>query len=192
LDKYLIYALVDPVDNNIKYIGRSSNGISRPKWHLASHTYETSHLRVHRWIKGIVSKGLTPSIQILESWDQISSKDLSLAEIKWINVYKPLGRLHNLTDGGDGTSGRTISEKHRKRIIESNHTRKISIDTIQKMSDSAKKRSKHKPKKIVVLSDGREYVGLSAAAIALGCSASHVSLMIKHRLCYDGYTASFK
>lgn len=190
--KYLIYALVDPIDKNIKYIGRSSNKLSRPKWHLSQHTFTKSHLKVHRWIKGLAQKGLEPKIEILESWQNISNSDLNKSEIKWISIYKPLGHLHNLTDGGDGTLGMKLSEKHRNKIINSNKNRTLSEHTINKMKCSARSRSRHRSKKTIVLSDGREFMGLIAAATALGCSKSHVSLMIKFKLQYNGYIAFFK
>jgi hypothetical protein len=32
--KYLIYGLVDPRDNLVKYVGKSSKGLIRPKQHF--------------------------------------------------------------------------------------------------------------------------------------------------------------
>lgn len=37
--KFLIYGLTDPITDELRYIGRSSSGLNRPRQHLAPSVY---------------------------------------------------------------------------------------------------------------------------------------------------------
>jgi len=188
--KYIIYALVDPRDNQIRYIGRSSSGLGRPQYHMSKRTLQKSTLKVHNWIKGLLNKDLRPVVSVLEEWDTTDYVVLDTAEIKWIKYYRELGcRLTNMTDGGSGPNGRILSDKHRTAIINSNRTRKISDETLKKMKIAANSRSKYKPKNIVQLSNGMIFEGYKTTALYLGCSKSHICTMIKQQLSYNGISA---
>lgn len=50
------------------------------------------------------------------------------------------GILLNMTDGGDGTSGRVVSEETRKKMSKAKKNRKISITAKKRMSEAAKRR----------------------------------------------------
>jgi len=112
--KHLVYALVDPSTNEIRYIGKSSQGIKR-----AYHHKKASNLKVitHKtnWIKKLISNGLDYNVQILEICND--ADHVIQREIYWIKFYRDIGtNLTNLTDGGEGNVGWNPSEEIRKNM----------------------------------------------------------------------------
>lgn len=134
MHKYLIYCLVDPYSGEIRYVGKSSNGLSRPK----SHFYKSSeNNHKSNWIRKVKAKGSTPIIRILHSWPKTSDEILSSCEIYWISKLKRVGcRLTNSTDGGEGTSGFKHSEVTKLKLKEINSGKILSEKTKKKMSKS--------------------------------------------------------
>lgn len=112
--RYLIYALVDPESRLVKYIGKSCSGLARPKQHMAAYSYNRRY-HVSRWIRRLVTVGLSPEIVVLET---VNDKHALIpAEIWWIAYGRCLGwPLTNLTRGGDGSYGRHTSEETRSRM----------------------------------------------------------------------------
>ena len=58
----IIYALKCPISKNIHYIGKSENGIIRPK----SHTNKSHSEKINEWVNDLKYIGLKPDIEILE------------------------------------------------------------------------------------------------------------------------------
>lgn len=113
--KYLIYALCDPTTEEVRYIGRSSSGLIRPRHHWTSLLNKKTYC--HSWCKSILKKGLEPKIKILESFENCEEINdvLNKAEIKWIKHYKERGaRLTNHTDGGGGLLN--LAEEVREKL----------------------------------------------------------------------------
>lgn len=107
-ERYLIYGLVDPEKNIIRYIGKSSSGLKRPKCHYKNSFKKNENgswkcdLHVNRWIRKINKE---PIIDILEDFEKdIVTRDmLNGAERSWIAYFKLIGRdLTNIMPGGDG------------------------------------------------------------------------------------------
>lgn len=95
-----IYALVDPRDRRVRYVGWAYNVQRR----LADHIYESRRLQTHkaRWIRQLAACGLTPLVKELETgfgcW--------AAAERRWIAQFKAEGAdLTNITPGGEGVPG---------------------------------------------------------------------------------------
>lgn len=117
--KYTIYKLIDPISNDIRYIGLTFNTL---KQRLGSHLGETGKSHKCNWIKKLKSQGLRPIIESIE--DNISSYDeCCLREIYYINYYKDICNLTNSASGG-------------------NKNKKMSDETRKKMSDAQKERYK--------------------------------------------------
>lgn len=96
----IIYGLLDPITLEIRYIGQSRVGISRPKSHMQPSSlklYKTNKNlnKKQAWIKSLLIKGLKPKIIILEEFD--SPEYLNEAEEFWIIYFKYIGA--NLTNG---------------------------------------------------------------------------------------------
>lgn len=97
-----------------------------------------AYSKFHRsnWWKRIVSK-TEYDVHIL--FDDIDYETAKEKEKEFISLYKRItdgGTLCNMTLGGDGCLGVSISEEGRKSISMSNKNRKVSKDTRKKMSES--------------------------------------------------------
>jgi group I intron endonuclease len=109
----LIYGLIDPFTDELRYIGMSSCGIYRPRQHLklgsrAKKTY------LYNWINSVMDKGGTPIITVLT---ECSKEELAKKEIEFIAKYKSEGaKLTNLTTGGEGNPGRVVSKETSDKI----------------------------------------------------------------------------
>ena len=91
-----IYTLIDPRDNQIRYVGKTDN----PERRLASHLIEKYKSHRTNWVQGLIARGLKPIMVIIEevpegqSWED--------RERYWIAYHRSLGcKLTNMTDGGD-------------------------------------------------------------------------------------------
>lgn len=100
----LIYALVDPRTKEVRYIGKSSSGLTRPKNHTKLSHLQKDKTYKGNWIRQLVRLNLEPEIIILQN--SHNKKDLTEIEKQYILLYRKLGaKLTNLTDGGEGTPG---------------------------------------------------------------------------------------
>ncbi|NDY96256.1 GIY-YIG nuclease family protein [Wenzhouxiangella limi] len=94
--RYLIYGLLDPRDQSLRYIGKTHK---RRELRLKEHIEEAkegTHRPVHRWIQELLSEGHEPQIFI---WRRISPEqdwgDAERAAIGyWRTFSDPLPYLH--------------------------------------------------------------------------------------------------
>jgi len=97
--KHIIYGLIDPNTNEIRYIGYTSNQKRRYQQHhnpsfLRSNNYKNN------WIKSLLAKG--QKAEMIEICEYETAEELPMAEVMWIKNYRILGcNLTNSTDGGD-------------------------------------------------------------------------------------------
>ena len=145
----LIYALLDPDTSEVRYIGKTTNGLRRAKAHLWPSSRHGKTDRKNRWINSLVAKGKTPAICILAHYDDAT--DLYQAECDYIALYKHLGaRLTNTTPGGEsGPSmpgelhpmwGRTHTPEVKRRLSEAALGRRHSAETIEVCRLAAKRK----------------------------------------------------
>ena len=107
-----IYALIDPLTKEVRYIGKSVN----PNTRFRAHLRNRSDTHCARWLGVLRDLGLEPEMTILEAETE---GDGSEAEIRWIAYGRELGwPLTNLTDGGDGSLGVVQSEETRQKRAE--------------------------------------------------------------------------
>src|SRR5690554_6491925 len=92
----LIYGLIDPRNNEIRYIGKSLYGLYRLKAHLAPSKLKIKSKK-NSWIKSLLKLGLVPHIIVLDRAE--NEKELDQKEIEHIAKYT---NLTNLTKGGTG------------------------------------------------------------------------------------------
>ena len=95
--KAYIYALSDPRDGRVRYVGKTNN----PKRRFESHIYDMhgANPRKENWIKGLLRLDLKPDMSILE---ECADGEWEYRERHWIAEYrKQHDDLTNLTDGGD-------------------------------------------------------------------------------------------
>jgi hypothetical protein len=104
MQQFLIYALLDPITKEVRYIGQTTDIKTR----LASH-FRLSQLkditRKNGWIKSLLKKGLLPDYQII--CECSSKEELNEKEIYYISLFRESGKLTNHSDGGNfGPSGK--------------------------------------------------------------------------------------
>lgn len=118
IHRCLIYALVDPRNGNVRYIGKSTTGLWRPKTHQMPKTLEKdSNGHKANWIRQLKGRGLSYQIVVLE--EDLDKADLGSAEQEWIAWGRWQGwPLVNMTDGGDGQPGLRHSEEAKRKIAE--------------------------------------------------------------------------
>jgi group I intron endonuclease len=129
-----VYLLSDPVTRAPRYVGVTNNFGRRMKEHL----YGLSGAHCKNWIKKLSIDGLTPFSEILEEVDDDDRRD---SEIFWILAFRITGaNLVNLTTGGDGGSGFTLSYDHKHKISIARIGHVVSAETREKISISEKNR----------------------------------------------------
>ena len=122
---YYIYALIDPIDNRIRYIGKTNNIKERLKRHIKNCKKHGFWTPKNQWIKSLLDNNLTPQIQTLL---ETTKEEVNNYEIEYIKKYRELiTDLTNDTDGGDGYdwTGRKHEEESVKRMKYNHPFRKI-------------------------------------------------------------------
>lgn len=118
-----IYALRDPRDNEIRYIGITNNLKRRLGWHMRKS--KELHRYSSRWIKGLIDAGHAPLIETLEIVD--SQSEAYAAEKRWIQHGIEQGwRLTNHTEGGEGTPGLHWTDEQKQAFSEQKKGAKFS------------------------------------------------------------------
>jgi len=149
-NKNVIYVLLEPDTNNVRYVGKAVDLYTRIRNH-----YKPSRLidKTHKnnWLNKLLNKGKYVKVNIVEQLDDENL--LNEAEKKWIKHYKDLGcDLTNGTEGGDGgkmspesiekmkskKTGVKLSEEHKQKISEGNKGRVVTEETRTKLSEARK------------------------------------------------------
>ena len=135
-----IYCLIDPIDKQIKYIGKTNNVKNRLYTHL-SNCNLIKNTPKNSWIKKLKLKKLKPILEIL---DEVNFKDWEFWEIYYISLYKSWGfNLKNYTNGGEGNNCKIRTQEHKDKISKKLKGRKpsyiITEEIKNKMSLSQKK-----------------------------------------------------
>lgn len=103
-----IYALIDPVAYEVRYVGKSNDPSARLRGHK---TERTGNEPKRAWLKELWNKGLKPKIQILEHclvsvWEE--------RESWWIKYYRKSGvSLFNIADGGRGVDCVSVATREK-------------------------------------------------------------------------------
>ena len=98
---YYIYTLKDPITNQIRYIGKTTNIQKRYYHHCSLSCCNRENTHRSSWIKSLLIKKVKPIIEVIDTTTNWQEK-----EIYWIKYYKSLNTdLCNHTLGGDGGLG---------------------------------------------------------------------------------------
>ena len=109
----LIYGLIDPRDGQLRYVGKSSAGLRRPRSHIFPSALKKEHTHKAYWLRRLIAAGLQPEIEVLET----APADIDDAEKFWIAYFKSIGcNLTNLTEGGEGVVGLRHSAAARAKM----------------------------------------------------------------------------
>lgn len=138
--RFLIYGLVDPRTGHLRYVGKSTSGLKRPRMH--TQPWALAHAGgSHRgcWFRSLVAEHLQPEVTILQ--EVTGSEDLYDLERRWISYLRGLGcPLTNTTDGGAGCQGVSPSAETRAKITAANTGKVHSAETRAKMSAARQRR----------------------------------------------------
>lgn len=115
-----IYALVDPRDLRVRYVGKSHDPDNRLRYHMMCHT-NNAHL--NSWLSQLIRAGLQPLVRIIEECPVSKWKQ---RERFWISSFRQRGvRLTNKADGGQGfAKGYRPSQETRRKMRESHWSRR--------------------------------------------------------------------
>lgn len=146
MHKYLIYALQDPRNGEIRYIGRSSSGLNRPRQHLCPSVYNKEvqkNYPVYNWVRKLDKMGMRAEIIVIQSFVEITNEELDNCEIYWISEFKKKGSpLLNLGIGGGGCRGVKWSEETRKKLSNRKH-KPLTAEQLERKSKAIKESRKH-------------------------------------------------
>jgi len=128
----VIYGLVDPRDQQLRYVGKTIVSLSaRFDAHLNTARYKKRKTRTVNWLRGLLAIGLKPEIFEIE---RVSSGWIETEQF-WIAYFRFIGcRLTNHTDGGEGLTGYSFSPEARARIAASNKGKIIPVELRERWS----------------------------------------------------------
>lgn len=136
-EKTFIYALVDPITEQVRYIGKSNNPRKRYNAHLTDTRFSKHKIN---WIKKLKEQSLVPVLQILE---EVSQEIWQERERYWIAFYREHGHnLINETDGGEGMNGWEATPEVRAKRSESLTGKVRTPETIATLTRLARERAK--------------------------------------------------
>jgi len=212
--KYLIYGLVDPRNGNLRYIGKSCQGLNRAREHCFPSYLDVDYSYCGNWIRKLQKLGLKYTWVIIQEFSDADI--LSQAEIYWIAYFRAMGcRLTNMTIGGEGTLGYKLSQAAKAKISlalkgkvrSKSHCDAISAakigksngkhteETKLKMSKSHKNSNKvneNRYRRSVIDQHGTIYISIKDAAQQLGVKPSNISAVLSgNRKTIKGFHFSY-
>lgn len=101
MNQCVIYGLIDPFTNQLRYVGKTMRFQQRKNEHLRLKKNPTTYS--DKWLNSLINRGVKPQIEIFEEVDH--KENLSELEIFYIAYFKSIGcNLCNHTYGGEGVS----------------------------------------------------------------------------------------
>jgi len=115
-----IYGLIDPRDQQIRYVGKSGDPEKRLREHMRLYS-KNRHLT--HWLKQLKAIGINPTVRVIQ---KVSKSKWKEAERHWIRTFKWAGvKLTNLSDGGQGfIEGQRPSLETRSKMVKNHWARK--------------------------------------------------------------------
>lgn len=189
-----IYGLIDPLTEELRYIGKTNNLTKR----YQSHIRATGKSYRDKWVRSLRTKLAKPEMIVIEA---IESNDWIEAERFWISYYRAIGALlTNLTDGGEGCDGyrhtpatlETLRQLKLGRVLTAEHREALSVSSKGKAkayrSGKAKRCIVTTPanETVIVLSSLRDYSldnGLTPSImskVARGTVKTHKGYTVKY------------
>lgn len=108
-----VYGLLCPIDGVIRYVGKTTQGLSRPEDHIHDNIGGNKDKRA--WTRRLKESGLTYEIIVLE--ECTSNEESFDSEKAWIAYLRAVGcTIYNMTDGGAGKPGCRASKEQREKV----------------------------------------------------------------------------
>lgn len=100
-----IYALIDPITENIRYVGKTVGLYKRYIQHIKK--VENAKRRKERWINSLLQKDINPILVVLQRVGY--NENWELCERKWIKFCRKEG--YDLTNHTDGDNTDILEDK---------------------------------------------------------------------------------
>ena len=155
-EKFIVYHMVDPTDNQIRYIGQTISGIKRIVNHFTPFALKPRNHK-NSWLKSLKIKGIKPIVFVAHKAD--SFEQLNEIEKNQITVFKKCVNLTNLRDGG--ATRKYLEPKPKSSFLK--WSKKI-----------AKKKGNSTPSIAVKDQHGTLYQSLSIAARQIGTTTGNI------------------
>lgn len=134
----LIYKLIDPRTNEIRYVGKTKNSLRKRLYEYLTKRNLTAKTHKNNWIKQLLNEGIKPIIETLEIVNEQNWIEREIYHIK--KLKSDSVNLTNTTDGGDGALGTKQSQESINKALK---TRKDKYgDLAYFVSDEQKERIK--------------------------------------------------
>lgn len=118
-NKTFIYILIDPRNDQVRYVGKTDNIKIRYNKHIYTSKKIKKPNKNNSWIKSLLNNNYLPIIEIV---DEVLITDWSFWEMHYISLYKSWGfKLNNHNDGG------------RQHVINYKHTNKTKEEISEKL-----------------------------------------------------------
>lgn len=193
---FLIYGLIDPTNQQLRYIGLSTQGMIRPKTHMFPSTLKKNeNPRKCNWVRKILALGMRPEIVVFEYCSDVDS--LQEAEEFYIGYYRCVG-ANLLNYGRGGTLGRLgvkCSKETKEKMSLSKKGKRLSehhkelLKEIGNKPDAILSNSRRQGGTSVLCSDGIVYITITEAAKKLNISDAHIyEVLSGKRKHTKGYT----
>lgn len=155
-EKFIVYHMVDPTDNQIRYIGQTISGIKRIVNHFTPFALKPRNHK-NSWLKSLKIKGIKPIVFVAHKAD--SFEQLNEIEKNQIAVFKKCVNLTNLRDGG--ATRKYLEPKPKSSFLK--WSKKI-----------AKKKGNSTPTIAIKDQHGTVYQSLSIAARQVGSTSGNI------------------
>jgi hypothetical protein len=155
-EKFIVYHMVDPTDNQIRYIGQTISGIKRIVNHFTPFALKPRNHK-NSWLKSLKIKGIKPIVFVAHKAD--SFEQLNEIEKNQITVFKKCVNLTNLRDGG--ATRKYLEPKPKSSFLK--WSKKI-----------AKKKGNGMPTIAIKDQHGTVYQSLSIAARQVGSTSGNI------------------
>lgn len=181
-----VYELVDPLTNEVRYIGRTNNLNKRYSDHVNN---KKSNKHKINWISKLKREGYRPLMRVIAL---TTKKFIKEAEVKKISQKSKTCKLINMTLGGDGClsmqqstkdkiskalKGKIRSKQHCENISKALKGRKPSKKCIENAKLANTNRIPKNAIKILCLNNGKIYNSQAEAARKLKLNKSKVNLV---------------
>lgn len=125
----IIYTLSDPLNYQIRYVGKTKCTIQKRLNHHINKSKNNPTTHRDNWIKSLLTKGFLPIIEVVD-------EDIVDYESFWINQFVSWGfNLTNMTSGGEGRSSYKMPDFTKLKISLANKGKKHSKDSRLKISN---------------------------------------------------------